>query len=157
MIHVRFGKQINWLTGRDWWFEEVNASVFAVSLFVQEGACLGCWTSATGLGGTRSCCWGWSLTSWPFTWSSWTSPVMPLLPQKRAHTCRHTSPPGTQQGLLSWPIKQWLLITITTIPRPLHRNTAGQDMSIMLSVAVVHNCIWTLSGYCRLCKVSCLY
>lgn len=39
----------------------------SLSLSGQEGASLGCWTSATASGGTQWCCWGSSLTLLPFT------------------------------------------------------------------------------------------
>lgn len=63
-------------------------------LSLQEGACLGCWTSATGLGGTQWCCWGSSLTLLPFTLFSWTSPVTPPWPRRQEQICRPTSTPG---------------------------------------------------------------
>lgn len=66
------------------------------ALFDQEGASSGCWISATGLGGTRWCCSGSSLTLLLFIWSSWTSPATLRSHRRQEQTCRPTSPPSTK-------------------------------------------------------------
>lgn len=82
------------------WFSCGFFIYFFITLSVlclgQEGECLGCWTSATGLGGTQWCCWASSRTLLLFTWFSSTLPAMLLWLRRKEQICRPTSAPGTR-------------------------------------------------------------